>query len=134
MKLYNRGIIMAGIAAFVILATVPLWYGGAGKPSPPELSLDTPAIQELGEKRCVEDTAFMRSRHVQLLTAWRDEAVRNGNRMYTAADGRRFEASLSGTCLKCHSNKERFCDRCHDYAGAKPDCFRCHIAPGEVQK
>ncbi|NPU86451.1 MAG: sulfate reduction electron transfer complex DsrMKJOP subunit DsrJ [Syntrophaceae bacterium] len=134
MRLHGKAIMSAGIAAFVLLVTFPLWYGGAGKPSPPDLRLDTPAIQELGEKRCVEDTAVMRSRHVQLLTAWRDEAVRKGNRTYTAADGRRFEASLSRTCLRCHSNKEQFCDQCHDYAGAKPDCFRCHVAPGEVGK
>ena len=38
-----------------------------------------------------------------------------------------------GVCVKCHSNKERFCDRCHDYAGVKPTCWNCHIVPGEVK-
>ncbi|HCX02472.1 MAG TPA: cytochrome C, partial [Syntrophaceae bacterium] len=49
-------------------------------------------------------------------------------------NGRTFEKSLTGTCLQCHSNKEQFCDRCHNYVGAKPSCFNCHIIPGEVKQ
>jgi len=33
MKLYNRGMIIAGIAVFLIAATFPFWYGG-GKAVP----------------------------------------------------------------------------------------------------
>ena len=81
----------------------------------------------------LEDASFMRESHMKLLVTWREGAVREGNRLYTARDGRIFEASLSGTCLKCHSNKAQFCDRCHDYAGAKPACWNCHIIPEEVR-
>jgi len=28
--------------------------------------------------------------------------------------------SLSQTCLGCHSNKEKFCDACHNYSGSSP--------------
>ena len=133
MKLYNGGKIVAGIVVFVILITFPFWYG-KGKTSPqPTLSLDTPAIAQLPEKRCVEDTSVMRESHMKLLGNWRDGAVREGKRLYTARDGRVFEKSLSGTCLKCHSKKEQFCDRCHNYVGAKPTCFSCHSIPGEVK-
>lgn len=133
MRLYNKGFLIAGIVIFVILMTVPIWLA-MGKPAaPPRLSLDTPAIQALPEKRCLEDTAYMRADHMRLLNAWRDGAVREGKRQYTTTDGKVVTVSLSGTCLKCHSNYEEFCNRCHNYAGAKPKCFSCHIIPGEVQ-
>ncbi len=133
MKLYDAGKIIAGIVIFLILITFPLWYGKGRAVAPPDLELDTPAIQQLTDKRCVEDTAFMRANHMKLLATWRDDVVRDGKRFYTATDGRTVEMSLTGSCLKCHSNKERFCDRCHDYAGVKPTCWNCHIVPGEVK-
>lgn len=134
MKLSNLGKIAAGIFIFVVLITFPFWYG-KGKMSPqPVLSLNTPEIAQLKDKRCVEDTAFMRANHMKLLAAWREGSVREGNRHYSATDGHIFEAKLSGTCLKCHSNKQQFCDRCHNYVGAKPNCFSCHIIPTEVKK
>jgi hypothetical protein len=134
MKLYNGGKIIAGIVVFIILITFPFWYGKGKTSPPPLLSLDTPAIAKLQEKRCVEDAAFMRTSHMKLLVIWRDGVVRDGNRFYKAKDGKVYEMSLSGTCLKCHSNKEQFCDRCHNYVGAKPTCFSCHNIPGEVKK
>jgi hypothetical protein len=81
----------------------------------------------------VEDKTFMRADHMKMLKAWRDEVVREGKREYTAKDGRKFEKSLTGTCLQCHSNKEQFCDRCHNYVGAKPTCYNCHVIPEEVK-
>jgi len=133
MKIYNRGIILAGIVVFVIAATVPFWYGKGRAVSPPDLKLDTPAIEALRDKLCVEPAPYMRANHMKLLDAWRDGVVREGRRTYRAQDGRVFEVSLTGTCLKCHSNKAQFCDRCHDYAGAKPTCWSCHIIPEEVR-
>jgi hypothetical protein len=134
MKLYNGGKIVAGIVVFVIVITIPFWYSRGKSAAPPVLSLDTPAIAQLKEKRCVENTSFMRKSHMKLLDTWREGAVREGKRLHTASDGRVFEVSLSGTCLKCHSNKEQFCDRCHNYVGVKPTCFSCHSIPGEVKK
>ncbi|MEI6608417.1 MAG: sulfate reduction electron transfer complex DsrMKJOP subunit DsrJ [Deltaproteobacteria bacterium] len=134
MKLSSLAKIIAGIVFFVLLITFPFWYGQGKVALQPALSLDTPAIAQLKDKRCVEDTAFMRANHMKLLATWREAAVRNGKRLYSATDGRIFEARLSGTCLKCHSNKQQFCDRCHNYVGAKPNCFSCHIVPAEVRK
>jgi len=126
--------ITLGLVIFVVGITFPLWYGNGRSMPPPVLSLDTPVINALTVKRCVEDTAFMRANHMKFLNAWRDEAVREGVRLYKAKDGRTFEKSLTGTCLQCHSNKEQFCDRCHNYVDVKPSCYHCHLIPGEVKK
>lgn len=134
MKQHKWGLIIPGLAIFAIGITFPFWYGKGKPAAPPELSLDTPAIAALTEKRCVEDTAFMRANHMKLLQAWRDESVREGLRHYTAKDGRVFEKSLTGSCIRCHENKEQFCDRCHNYVDASPSCFDCHVVPGEVKK
>jgi hypothetical protein len=132
MKLANRGVILAGIVVFLILLSFPFWYGRGKTAAPPDLRLDTPAIEALPEKLCVAPAEFMRTDHMRLLADWRD-GLREGQRDYTAGDGRRFSVSLTGTCLKCHDNKEQFCDRCHDYTGVKPNCWSCHIIPKEVR-
>jgi hypothetical protein len=133
MKLYDGGKIIAGIVVFLIVASVPFWYGRGKAVSPPDLKLDTPAIERLKEKLCVEPAPYMRANHMKLLSAWRESVVREGNRSYKATDGKVYKISLTGTCLECHSNKDQFCDRCHDYAGAKPACWNCHIIPEEVR-
>ena len=133
MKLYDPGKIIAGIVIFLIVATFPLWYGKGRAVPPPDLKLDTPAIEALKEKLCVEPAPYMRANHMKLLSAWRESVVREGNRSYKATDGKVYKISLTGTCLECHSNKDQFCDRCHDYAGAKPNCWSCHIIPEEVR-
>ena len=133
MKLHNRGIILAGITVFLIVATFPFWYRTGRAVAPPDLKLDTPAIAQLKEKLCVEPASYMRANHMKLLGEWRDSAVRESNRSFRAADGKVYKISLTGTCLQCHSNKGQFCDRCHDYAGAKPRCWSCHIIPEEVR-
>jgi hypothetical protein len=129
MKLYNKGYIIAGIVVFVIAITIPFWYGRGKDNAPPVLNLKTPAITAMAEKLCIEDTEFMRTDHMKLLVNWRDQAVRQGNRRYVAKNGKVYEISLTGTCLQCHSNKEEFCDRCHNYVGAKPNCWSCHNIP-----
>jgi cytochrome c len=134
MKNKKWGLIILGLGIFVVGVTFPFWYGTTKSTPAPELSLDTPVINSMQNKKCVEDKSYMRANHMKMLAAWRDEAVRNGNRLYAAKDGRTFEKSLTGTCIQCHANKEQFCDRCHNYVGAKPTCFSCHIVPGEVKK
>jgi hypothetical protein len=135
MRLFNRGPILAGIALFLIAATFPFWWRTLGRPAgPPDLKLDTPEIAALVEKRCVEPAAFMRAYHMKLLDEWRDAVVREDRRTHTAADGRIHTMSLTGTCLACHSNKAQFCDRCHDYAAAKPRCWSCHITSEEARR
>ncbi len=134
MKIYDGKFIIAGLVAFIGLATFPIW-SNIGKASPlPEPKLDTPAIQQMEQKQCVLTRDEMRTGHMRLLDEWRIEVVRNGGRIYTATDGKIYEMSLQNECMRCHSNKTRFCDACHSYVGlpnSTPYCWTCHIAPRE---
>lgn len=127
--MYNGGRILVGVCIFLVLVTFPFWNAIGRSTAAPELDLDTPVIQQLSEKKCVEPAAVMRENHMQLLDDWRNQVVREGNRFYTAADGTEYQMSLQNTCLSCHSNKADFCDQCHDYAGITPDCWTCHLEP-----
>ena len=133
MKLSKMGKIISGAVVFVVLITFSFWYGKEKISPPPAPELNTPAIAQMKEKLCVEDTAFMKTDHMKLLSAWRDSVTREGNRLYTAKSGTVYKMSLSGTCLQCHSNKEQFCDRCHNSVAVKPNCYSCHAIP-EVKK
>ncbi len=135
MRIYNGKPIIIGLVIFIGLVTFPLWYN-MGKAAPaPQPKLDTPVIQQMVQKQCVLPTTEMRTNHMQLLNTWRTDVVRNGNRLYTAADGKKYNMSLQNECMKCHSNKTQFCDQCHNYAGLQADvtpyCWTCHIAPKE---
>lgn len=70
-------------------------------------------------KECVRETRYMRFHHWELLRGIREEVVRYGSR---------GEIGLSG-CKKCHTSRERFCNRCHDAVSMTPDCFECHYYP-----
>lgn len=135
MRMYNAKQIIPGLIIFIGLATFPLWYN-MGKAAPaPEPKIDTPVIQQMAQKQCILPKAEMRTGHMQLLNDWRTEVVRNGNRVYVAFDGKKYNMSLQNECMKCHSNKTEFCDKCHTYAGLKADstpyCWTCHVAPKE---
>ena len=116
--------ILAGLAVFIAAITFPFWYN-MGKAAPaPEVELTAKAK---AAKVCVMPTAYMKAEHMQLLDVWRHNVVRNGECAFVNAEGKLFNMSLSNTCLDCHSNKEQFCDRCHDYASVRPYCWDCHI-------
>lgn len=131
MNVYDSGKIIAGLLVFALLLTFPVWYHLGRATPPPDPDLDTPVIAGLVEKECVEPAGYMRAYHMELLRQWRDRAVRLGEKTYVAGDGREYPMSLEDTCLKCHSNKSTFCDRCHDYLGVSPSCWNCHVAPAE---
>jgi hypothetical protein len=121
--MYDSGKIIAGLVLFIIAAAFPVWYThAAGKPGyRPE-----PVLPE-GKTNCVESKEYMLSEHMNLLDEWRDMVVRENKRVYVATDGKEYEMSLTETCLDCHSEKEEFCDRCHDYADEDPYCWDCHV-------
>ncbi|WP_319408429.1 sulfate reduction electron transfer complex DsrMKJOP subunit DsrJ [uncultured Desulfosarcina sp.] len=116
--------ILAGLVIFIAIITFPFWFN-LGKAAPaPELELTAKAK---AAKTCVMPTAFMKAEHMQLLDVWRHNVVRGSERMFVSPDGKLYTMSLSNTCLDCHSNKEKFCDRCHNYASVRPYCWDCHI-------
>ncbi|MCF6289907.1 MAG: sulfate reduction electron transfer complex DsrMKJOP subunit DsrJ [Desulfobacterales bacterium] len=123
--MYDGGKIVPGLIIFVGLMTFPLWYnsGNAG-PAP---KLEKPA----GKTACVKDTHFMRTSHMVLLNQWRDTVLRDGDRTEVTAAGEKYEKSLMLGCMKCHSDKKKFCDECHQYAAVKPYCWDCHFPPKE---
>ena len=128
--MYDGGKVTTGLIIFFILLLFPVWYqfGKAAKAPEPEL---TAVAKEAGE--CIESKSYMTTQHMKLLDSWRNEVVREGERYYTASNGKTHYMSLQVTCLKCHSNKDTFCDRCHNYMGADPFCWDCHIEPKETK-
>jgi hypothetical protein len=79
-------------------------------------------------EKCVRDTEYMRYHHWELLKEIRDEVVR---------EGKTWDFGLDN-CWECHTNREHFCDQCHNAANVQLLCFRCHHDPdapaGEVRK
>jgi hypothetical protein len=85
-----------------------------------------PVIEAARGDQCVEDPAFMRRNHMELLKHQRDDTVRGGIRA--------AKYSLKA-CIGCHASKSsgsvslastNFCQSCHSYAAVKIDCFECH--------
>lgn len=128
MKLYYGGAILTGLVIFLALVTAPFWLNAA-TPTYKQPELQKPAPPN--DKYCVEDTEFMRTSHMKVLDDWRDWAIRDGQRTYVSTSGRTFTISLQNTCMKCHTSKEKFCDKCHNDAAVSPYCWDCHIAPVE---
>ena len=129
--MYDSGKIITGIVIFVILVTFPIWYNLGRATPPPDPKIDTPVIQEMKVKQCIEPKQAMKGSHMKILDEWRHTVVRNGERIYTAPDGKQYDMSLQNTCMKCHSNKTQFCDQCHNYLKVNPYCWDCHIVPKE---
>ncbi len=120
----DRHVVLAGLALFLTAASYPAWRGIAlgTRPDAPPLAKSRVPIA------CVAPPDEMRASHMKLLAEWRDLVVRQGVRRVTMPDARTWKVSLSGTCLDCHE-KAKFCDRCHEYAAVKPDCWSCHVVP-----
>lgn len=127
-KMYDGGKIITGLVIFFVLLLFPVWYQVGKAAKAPELELAERAKQA---RQCVEGTPFMRTQHMKMLDRWRNEVVRDEERFYTSAEGKMYDKSLQLTCMECHSNKSKFCDRCHNYMGVVPFCWDCHIEPKE---
>ena len=130
--MYKPTKIIIALVIFLAIVTFPIWSSiGSDSVSPDvEISLDTPAINALGDDAsCIYDTDYMRANHMKVLSEWKVEVVRNGNRMIVTEDGREYLASLENTCFECHSNYEDFCLKCHEYSNVDPSCWECHVEP-----
>jgi hypothetical protein len=119
-KMFNERKHILAVAIPVVILLLPIGYSlvsgvFAGAPDPGPF-LERPDAKY---ENCVRDTEYMRFHHWELLKELRDQTVRLRKRMdVTVAD-----------CRKCHMNRERFCNRCHDTVNLKPDCWGCHYYP-----
>ncbi len=121
-----------GLALFLAVILFPIWYNAVSDQDP---GAPDPIIDRGAEGRggCVMEGAWMKTEHMDLLMDWRDEVVREDDRVFIAEDGRKFNKSLTHTCLDCHSNKDTFCDRCHTYMAVDPYCWECHIQTSDLE-
>jgi hypothetical protein len=85
-----------------------------------------PVIEVARGGQCVEDPAYMRRNHMQLLKHQRGDTLRGGVRT--------GKYSLKA-CIECHASQStnsvsatntNFCQSCHTYAAVTLDCFGCH--------
>ncbi|MBD5626059.1 MULTISPECIES: sulfate reduction electron transfer complex DsrMKJOP subunit DsrJ [unclassified Desulfovibrio] len=128
--MYNAKAVIIGIVIFVAVFSSPFWTSWIGQDY-----TKTGVVLPAGEKQCIEDTEFMRAQHMRLLDEWRDQALREENRVYESAlNGKKWVISLQNTCLKCHSNYAEFCEKCHVANSVYPYCWTCHIIPTEGKR
>ncbi|MBW2654191.1 MAG: sulfate reduction electron transfer complex DsrMKJOP subunit DsrJ [Deltaproteobacteria bacterium] len=130
----NKNAIITGLIIFVLAVLSPFWFNMiTATQAAPEPKLLGKAKTE---KNCVLNKYEMRANHMALLDEWRDSVVRNADRMYESANGHSFNMSLStgeNSCLGCHEDKTKFCDKCHTYASVDPYCWECHTNPKEIR-
>ena len=133
--MYDGWKIIVGIIVFAGLIAFPFIYDAGTATVIPDPKVDTPEIMKLpeSERKCVEPKEYMQMEHMQMLNSWRDWVVRDGDTIFTASDGKQYTMSLQNTCMKCHSNKDKFCDECHNYAAVTQYCWDCHIEPKESE-
>ncbi len=118
--MYQGKYIIPGLIVFVALVLFPFVYNAGSAPF--EIKLEYPK----NSTECVESKEVMRARHMQILDEWRDMVVRDDVHVYENAKGKRFDISLTNTCMNCHTDKATFCDRCHTPVGVEPYCWDCH--------
>ncbi len=137
--MYNGGKIFVGILIFIIVFTSPIWTNWLNREEAHKPNIVLPKDY----KECVAETGYMKANHMDLLNRWRDLVVRENIRFLEKdgqpylIDGKKTEMSLTKTCLKCHNNKENFCDECHNYLDVSPYCWDCHVSkynPKDVEE
>lgn len=118
---------MASIRSILgVLALLGALVGLAAAPTAATAGANPPSLEKGKGDKCVEDTQFMRRKHMDLLKHHRNETLREGIRT--------TKHSLKG-CVECHASaktgsvaasKSDFCAACHTYAAVKLDCWDCH--------
>ena len=87
----DRFKIYIGLILFVVILAFPFWYN-LGKAAPvPEVKLTEKAK---AAKTCVRPIEYMKTQHMQLLDEWRDNVVRDGERIYKSDNGKSYKMSL----------------------------------------
>jgi hypothetical protein len=126
--MYDGGKIITGLIIGIVILLFPFFYNAGKAAKAPERELTAQAKEAAV---CIESKSFMTTQHMKLLDQWRNEVVRDAERLYTSRTGKMYDKSLQNTCMGCHSNKTKFCDQCHNYMGVAPYCWDCHVAPKE---
>jgi uncharacterized protein YcfJ len=119
---------MRPTATFVAIALGALLLAAPAAAADPATAsrVPLPNVAAAEPGKCVEDTAYMRRNHMELLKHHRDRTVRDGIRT--------TQHSLAN-CVTCHAGKETgrvtggkdaFCEGCHRYAAVHLDCWDCH--------
>jgi hypothetical protein len=125
MKILNekRKVLLVVIPILIIL--FPLGYSVADFLFSKDTQRSRPFLQmpDAKYRQCVRETSYMRFHHMDLLKAIRDETVR---------EGKAGEITLEN-CQGCHTNRERFCNQCHNAVNLNLDCFGCHYYPLKAQ-
>jgi len=109
------------IAVALLLMVAPLCYAVisfAARPAAGPLWLEPPTPNTT----CVLPKSVIRYEHMNHLKDLRDQVMREGRREQLAG----ARPLGLGSCRGCHAHKEQFCDRCHDRASVRLDCFGCH--------
>ena len=88
--MYNKGTIIPGLIIFVLFVTFPLWFNAFSKAS----AVPKPELPPNGSKECVEPLAAIRANHMVLLNEWRDDVLRNDDRVAITVDGKEYRKGL----------------------------------------
>ena len=120
-----RSIVLSALvlvwAAIIVLPSVVMASGSAtSDQAHSSYSGGPPQLQKAKGESCIRPTEWMRRNHMDFLKHRRGQTVREGLRI-------RSESLLK--CAECHQSHEQFCDQCHGYVSAAPDCFECHVYP-----
>lgn len=118
--MYNAKFIIPGLVLFLALVLSP-FLKGAGQ-AKYEIELEKVKTA----KECVLPVEQIRDTHMVLLNEWRDSVIRDGKRVWKNDAGKEYSMSLTNTCMSCHENKDKFCDKCHNSVGVNPYCWTCH--------
>ena len=142
----DLGKIIIGIIVFLVLLSIPVIVtqatGNADyvpDPQPPSQDVLDNFIAENYpdftdyDSSCIESKEYMRLNHMNIIYDWRAWAVRDDadgdedSSYYTSLDGKKeWFMSLTETCLGCHTDRDVFCNRCHEYTATQPNCWNCH--------
>ncbi len=131
--MHDSGKIIIGLIIFLFIVTLPFSYNRLIAQNGVKGELKVEILPAAGDK-CIRDKAYMHANHMDLLNTWRDEVVRQGERFTESPKGGKMEKSLTNSCLDCHSNKEEFCDKCHNYMAVDPYCWDCHLNSKEIRE
>ena len=117
----------AAIVVALLLMAAPLLYGVVIFAARPRSSVPWLEPAKSGTT-CVLPRETMRYTHMTYLETLRDRVVRQGDRnMVDDPQAPRVPHAQGITsCRHCHAHRELFCDKCHEAASVRLDCFKCH--------